>query len=175
MEWLGRRRDNTLWYPDWMNESARIADQLHRAFFGGAWHGPSLQEALHGVNAEAAADHPIPSGHSIWELLYHLHAWIVEAEATARGKAYESLQGDSDWPPVTDTSTAAWERALATIERAQESLEEAVRGFPEEKLGDGERSFYYLLHGIAQHNLYHAGQIVLLKKCDPRILKTSKL
>ena len=147
-----------------MNESLRIADQLHRAFFGGAWHGPAVKEVLSGVVAGDAAAHPLPSAHSIWELVHHLHAWIAEADATARGKRFEKLKGDRDWPPVASTSAEAWAEALAALERAEESLEEAVRAFPQEKLGEGDRSFYYLLHGIAQHNLYHAGQIALLKK-----------
>ncbi len=147
-----------------MNESIRIADQLHRAFFGGAWHGPAVKEVLNGVMAGTAAAHPLPSAHSIWELVHHLHAWIAEAEATVLGKKFETLKGDQDWPPVTSTSAGAWVEAMAALERAEESLEESVRAFPQEKLGEGDRSFYYLLHGIAQHNLYHAGQIALLKK-----------
>src|ERR1700682_1843280 len=149
-----------------MNESLRIADQLHRAFFGGAWHGPSFKEALNGVTASVASAHPLPNVHSIWELVHHLIAWIAEADATVRGKRFESLKGDRDWPPVTGTSPEAWVEALAALERAEESLEEAVHAFPPEKLGEGDRSYYYLLHGIAQHNLYHAGQIALLKKAE---------
>jgi uncharacterized damage-inducible protein DinB len=147
-----------------MNESLRIADQLHRAFYGGAWHGPAVKEALNGVAASDAEAHPLPNAHSIWELVHHLHAWIAEADATVRGKKYESLKGDRDWPPVTSRSAEAWLEALATLERAEESLEEAVRSFPPEKLGEGDRSFYALLYGIVQHNVYHAGQIALLKK-----------
>jgi hypothetical protein len=147
-----------------MNESLRIADQLHRAFFGGAWHGPALKEALTGVTAAIAAAHPLPGAHSIWELVHHLRAWIVEADLTMRGKKFESIKGDRDWPPVTSSSPEAWAEALSTLEHAEDSLEAAVRDFPPEKLGEGDRSYYYLLHGIAQHNLYHAGQIALLKK-----------
>ena len=147
-----------------MNESLRIADQIHRSFFGGAWHGPSVKEALAGVDAQSAAVHPLPEAHSIWELTHHLHAWIVEADETARGKKYESLKGDRDWPPVTDAGPEVWEQALRSIENAVLSLEDAVRALPPEKLGEGDRSYYYLLHGIAQHNTYHAGQISLLKK-----------
>ena len=147
-----------------MTESQRIADELHRSFFGGAWHGPCVLESLAGVGWEAAASHPMPSAHSIWELVHHLQAWIAEADATSRGKAYESLKGDRDWPPVTDVTPAAWERALISVERAELSLEDAVREIPEETLGEDEKSLYYLLHGIAQHNAYHAGQIALLKK-----------
>lgn len=147
-----------------MNESERIADELHRAFYGPAWHGPCLKEALNGVSARAAQAHPLDGSHSIWELAAHLHAWIVEAGLTTRGKAYNSLQGDKDWPPVTATAAQDWEGLLANLERAEQSLEEAVRATPDEKLGSGEHSLYLLLHGISQHNAYHAGQIALLKK-----------
>jgi len=147
-----------------MNESLRIADQLHRSFFSGAWQGPSVKEALAGIDAASAAMRPLPEAHSIWELTHHLRAWIVEADETIRGKRYESIKGDRDWPPVTDTSLEAWQRALHSIEQAALSLEDAVRALPPEKLGEGDKSYYYLLHGIAQHNTYHAGQISLLKK-----------
>jgi hypothetical protein len=147
-----------------MNEPLRLADQLHRVFHGSAWHGPAVRELLNGVTAGSAEARPLPGAHSIWELVHHLHAWIAEADATVRGKKYESLKGDRDWPPVTSATPEAWVQALAALERAEESLEEAVRGFPPEKLGEGDRSFYALLHGIVQHNAYHAGQIALLKK-----------
>ena len=147
-----------------MNESERIADQLHRAFHGKAWHGPALKEALDGVSAGTALAKPVPSAHSIWELVHHLSAWIAEADATIRGKPYESLKGDRDWPPVIEISSQAWESSLGHLEKVEGSLEEAVRVFPPDKLGEGDKSSYFLLHAIVQHNVYHAGQITLLKK-----------
>ena len=143
-----------------MREVERIADELRRAFYGPAWHGPSLREALAGISASAAAAHPIAGAHSIWELVSHLHAWIVEVGLTARGKTYESLRGEKDWPAVT----GRWEDLMADLDRAERALEEAVLALPEEKLGFGEHSLYLILHGIAQHHAYHAGQIALLKK-----------
>lgn len=147
-----------------MNESLRIADQLHRMFYAGAWHGPSVKEALDGVTAETAAAKALPDAHSIWEMIHHLRAWIAEADATVRGKKYETLKGERDWPPVINASPEAWSDALAALEQAELSLEDAVKAFAPERLGEGDRSFYYLLHGICQHNAYHAGQISLLKK-----------
>jgi len=147
-----------------MTESERIADQLHRAYHGSAWHGPALKEALQGVTAGTALARPLSSAHSIWELVHHLTAWIGEADATVRGKPYESLKGDKDWPPVTQISSQAWEESLGLLQRVETALEEAVRAFPPDKLGEGDKSYYSLLHGIVHHNIYHAGQIVLLKK-----------
>jgi hypothetical protein len=152
-----------------MNECLRIVDQLHRVFFGGAWHGPAVKEALGGVNAEMAKARILPGSHSIWELVHHIRAWIAEADATVRGKEYESLKGDKDWPPIPDSSPAAWDRTMAALEQAELSLEDAIGSLPPDKLGEGDRSFYYLLHGICEHNTYHAGQIVLLKNFTTRV------
>ena len=58
-----------------MSETARLADQIRRAFDGEAWHGDSVVEILQGVNAAMAAAHPIKNAHSIWELLLHIAAW----------------------------------------------------------------------------------------------------
>jgi uncharacterized damage-inducible protein DinB len=58
-----------------MSESARLADQIRRAFDGEAWHGDSMLELLANVDAKMAAAHPIKGAHSIWELLLHSAAW----------------------------------------------------------------------------------------------------
>jgi len=146
-----------------MTESQQMADQLHRSFFGGAWHGPSVKAAVAGVTAETARARPIEGAHSIWEITAHLRAWIEEVDTTVRGKAYAGLEADRDWPPVRGTS-AEWEQCLVGLERAAVSLEESIGNCPAEKLHEGKRSPYEIAQGILQHNGYHAGQIVLLRK-----------
>src|SRR5256885_1288552 len=65
------------------SESLRISDQLRRAFTGEAWHGPSLHELLAGITAEQARTRPLPSGHTIWELVLHIELWArIAFEAT---------------------------------------------------------------------------------------------
>jgi DinB superfamily len=78
---------------------------------------------------------------------------------------------DEDWPAVVDISAAAWERTLAHLKQTHEALVEAVRACPDSRLAEkvpGKEpdyyTLYYMLHGIVQHELYHAGQIALLKK-----------
>jgi len=149
-------------------ETGRIADQLRRAYAGEAWHGPSLRENLEGVSASAAASRPIEGAHSIWELVLHLTAWIRLTKEVMDGARYVSLAGDADWPPVGATDEAAWLSTLENLERAEKALEDAVKQFPEDRLSEQipgrEFKFYVLLHGVVQHNLYHAGQIALLRK-----------
>ena len=87
-----------------------------------------------------------------------------EALAVVEGKKYETLKGEKDWPPVTET----WQAALDDLGSTTQALVTAVRAMPDEKLnenaGGAEYNFYFLLHGLVQHNLYHAGQIALLKR-----------
>ena len=149
-------------------ESKRLADQLRRSYEGEAWHGPALRELLDGVTAERAAAKPLQGAHSIWALVQHVEAWERESLAVAGGKAFEMLTGDADWPPVRETTAEAWRRALERLEATTRQLVAAIREMSDERLnesaGGREFSFYFLLHGVAQHNLYHAGQIALLKK-----------
>jgi uncharacterized damage-inducible protein DinB len=153
-----------------MSESTRIADQLRRAFYGGAWHGDSLFEILDGVTAEQAAAHPIENAHSIWELLLHIAAWDGAVRQRMTGVAL-MLTGDKNFPPVNDKCDQAWQNALAHARKVHDELIEAVGKFPDESLSKqvpgkegAHYNFYYMLHGLAQHELYHAGQIALLKK-----------
>ena len=150
-----------------MSELYRIADQLDRAFDGDAWHGDPLMTILDGVAAAQASAHPIPNAHSIWEIVHHLVAWKTAVPTRLRGEVKE-LHGAEDWPPVTDTSDAAWRNCLGDLRTRHQALVAAVRAFPESKLNDfapaRDHSYYVLLHGMVQHDLYHAGQLAILKK-----------
>jgi uncharacterized damage-inducible protein DinB len=151
-----------------MSELKRINDQLKRAFEGKAWHGPSVSEVLADVRAEQAAAHPIAGGHSIWELALHIATW----ERVGRRRIEEStpidVSDDEDWPAVTDTSEEAWTNTLAELKSSHEALRGAIRSLDEARLEEivpgTQYSVYFLLHGVIQHDLYHAGQIALLKK-----------
>jgi uncharacterized damage-inducible protein DinB len=151
-----------------MSELKRLNDQLKRAFQGKAWHGPSVSEVLEGVSAEQAAAHPIAGGHSIWELALHIQTW----ERVGRRRIQESnpidVSDEEDWPPVVDNSFKAWTNTLAELRRNHEELRAAIRELDESSLDEivpgTTYSVYFLLHGVIQHDLYHAGQIALLKK-----------
>ena len=153
-----------------MSETARLADQIRRAFEGDAWHGDSLKELLAGVTAATAAARPIKNAHSIWELVLHIAAWDDAVFRRIGGAAVE-LTKQQDFPPVKDTSPAAWRRTVSHLEQAHNQLIKAVAAFPDSRLQDqvpGKNEdyydFYYMFSGIVQHELYHAGQIALLKK-----------
>lgn len=150
-----------------MTETDRIADQLERGFSGDAWHGDPLLKILEGVTAKQAAATPIPNAHSIWEIVNHIRAWRPTIEARLNGQVRE-LAGPADWPPVSDTSETAWRDCVRDLIHRHQSFLAAVRAFPESKLNDlapnRDHSYYVMLHGVVQHDLYHAGQIAILKK-----------
>jgi uncharacterized damage-inducible protein DinB len=150
-----------------MSEIHRILDQMDRAFSGDAWHGPSLMSVLDGISAEDASTHPIRGAHSIWELVHHASAWNTISQHRVSGENVE-ITPERDWPPVWEVSEVAWKRALDNLVASHKSLSDSVKGFSdqrlEEKATGPDYSCYTVLHGVVQHNLYHAGQIVMLKK-----------
>lgn len=151
-----------------MNETHRINSQLKRANQGPAWHGPSLRELLDDVTADQAAAHPIPGAHSIWELINHIIAWEQISKQRLEGDAMKNPSDEANFPPVNDTSEAAWQNTLEQLAASNQSLRDAVKLFDDSRLDDlvpeANYSNYFMLHGVIQHDLYHAGQIALLKK-----------
>ncbi len=151
-----------------MSEIDRILDQMDRAFLGDAWHGPPLKNLIDGLLAEDASKHAVEGGHSIWEIVQHITAWntIVRRELLGERLVITPKQ---DWPPVPELSEAAWQKAVASLVEARSRLRVAVQGLHDEQLEERpskrtDNSRYVMLHGIVQHDLYHAGQIAMLKK-----------
>jgi uncharacterized damage-inducible protein DinB len=149
-------------------ELSRLEEQLGRALAGEAWHGPSVLEALEGVSAEQAAAHPIAGAHSIWELVLHLCGTygLVMRRLGGDGRQLAEFE---DWPPVPEPSAENWSASIRLLEKLNEDLRHAVKSFPEERLDqplvvESPYTAYTQFIGVTQHNLYHAGQIALLKK-----------
>ena len=150
-----------------MNEIDRVLDQLRRSRGGGAWHGPSLEEVLSGVDAGTAAARPIPDAHTIWEIALHIATWQEVVRRRIAGHEVTPTEAEN-WPRVEQPSDAAWEAAVAKLRDTRERLEREVAELSPVALAEppraGEKTRYALLHGIIQHDLYHAGQIALLAK-----------
>lgn len=152
-----------------MNELEHLADTIRRSQEGEAWHGPSLSEILEGVTAEQAARR-IGNAHTIWELTEHIIAWmdIVRRRSEGERLTDDNISWEDNWPPVPAPTPENWKR---TVERAADAnrklLDRVLELSPDELDGTVSGKDYSLavmLHGSAQHVLYHAGQIALLKK-----------
>lgn len=151
-----------------METREHIADQLARTFDGKAWHGDSMTHILQGIDPGKASQKPVQHIHSVWEIVLHIIAWEQVVVSCLQGEAYEGVQGEQDWLPVKEVSLEAWQTTLKRLEDITLRLKESILSFPEAKLHENipgrTFSFYVLIHGVIQHNLYHGGQIAILKK-----------
>jgi uncharacterized damage-inducible protein DinB len=150
-----------------MREVERIEGEIRKSWEGKAWHGPSLLELLDDVTADQARARPVPDAHSIWELVVHCTAWQRAALGGIAG-AKVDLSPEEDWSSVKDGNEPAWTKALQELEDTNQQLRRAVLEMDgtrlDEVVAGRDYTVYVLLQGVVQHNLYHAGQIALLKK-----------
>lgn len=152
-----------------MTELERILDQLKRAYEGEAWHGPAVKEVLDGITAAQAHARPLANGHTIYELVRHIAVWEDVGRRRLQGDpANVPISSPEDWPPADDTGETAWEQAKAALDHGHQQLVKAISEVDEARLDEpileGKSSVYVTLHGVIQHDLYHAGQVAILKK-----------
>ena len=147
-----------------MREIERILDQLNRSWGGPSWTGVDIQPLLDGISEEQARAHPLPNAHSILELTAHMTTWM-NAVSDRLGGSTRELTDAEDWRDVT---SLAWPNAITEMENAHSRLSDVIaRLTPDDldkKVAGRKYTIYVMLHGVIQHNLYHAGQIGLLKK-----------
>jgi uncharacterized damage-inducible protein DinB len=155
-----------------MTELERIERQLEQAHGGSPWHGPSRTRVLADVTLEEAVRRPSARGHSIWALALHMRAWTGEVARRLR-EGHPREPADGDWPPVPPPTAQAWRDTLAGLEQAHRDVIAAVRSSSAQRLDErggsdeaagSEATYRVMLHGLAQHDAYHTGQIALLKR-----------
>ena len=140
-----------------------LIESLRRAFEGPAWAGTALMESLAGLGAEEAAARPVPAAHAIGDIAVHAGVWKEAVRRRLEGTWWTPDPGE-DWPAV-----GPWPEALERLRARHEALERAVRGFDTARLGEEPSpgagySWRVMILGMAEHDLYHAGQIVLLRR-----------
>ena len=149
-------------------EVTRLEDQLRAAFEGPAWHGPAILELLRDVTPAEAAARPIPDAHTIWELVLHLGSTYDLVLRRMRGDG-RPLTPAEDWPPMLKPTDANWQEAVAALRGRSEALRAAVLRFEPARLdaplvAEPPYTAHVQFIGLTQHDLYHAGQIALLKR-----------
>jgi uncharacterized damage-inducible protein DinB len=152
-----------------MSEIARLLDQLKRSVDGDAWHGPALAELLSDVDTAQAVARPLPKAHTIWEITLHATVWMEQIRLRLIGTGRKDLPPEEDWlPQPTQTDETSWKATLEKLHHAYEELAAEIERVDEARLDQpimvGFSTVYVSLHGVIQHNLYHAGQIALLKR-----------
>jgi hypothetical protein len=138
----------------------RIIDQ---AYERRAWHGPNLKQSLRGVSAKDAAWRPQPGRHNIWEIALHAAYWKYVVRRKLRGDPRGSfpLSGSNWFARPTSLTEKAWRADRALLEREHQKLREAVANLGHTRR---RRVPLDLIFGVAFHDVYHAGQIRLLRR-----------
>jgi hypothetical protein len=148
-----------------MDKNELIMTLLAEGYKRSAWHGPNLQQALKGVSAKQAAWRPAPGRHNIWELALHAAYWKYAVRRRLEGGKRGSfvLKGSNFFtrPEKGKATEAAWRADLALLEKEHRALEQSVRRYM--KAGPSSK-ILRSLYGVAFHDIYHAGQIRLLRR-----------
>ena len=148
-----------------MNPNAIILNLLEEAFERKTWHGPNLWQSLKGVTAKQAAWRPASNRHNIWEEALHAAYWKYAVRRRLQGGKQGSfaLKGSNFFPrPEPGKSTeAAWKADKALLREEHESLRKAVQSA---LAGSVTPKVYRMLWGVSFHDVYHAGQIRLLRR-----------
>lgn len=150
-----------------MSEVKRFFNELKSIYYANAWHGPALKEVLNGISAAQASAKPLKDGHSIWELVLHTKGWNNVFLLGLEGKIVNEPEG-GDFPVINDNSEDAWKKTLAELDQHYEKLLSAISNLKDEQLNElatgKDYNFRLMLRGIINHNVYHTGQVALLKK-----------
>ncbi|HEV8394408.1 MAG TPA: DinB family protein [Vicinamibacterales bacterium] len=148
--------------------------QLDTAYNNVSWHGPNLRGSLRGVSLDAAAWRPQPGAHNVWELLVHAAYWKYAAWRRLTGAARGSfpLEGSNFFERPVERTASAWRADLRLLEARHRELRAAVAATApralDARLPGSRVTRLRLITGVAAHDVYHAGQIQLLKKLYSR-------
>jgi uncharacterized damage-inducible protein DinB len=153
-----------------MSEVALLLRLLDESYEKNAWQGPNLRGALRGVTAGQAAWRPHPGRHNVWELVLHAAYWKYAVRRMLTGEKRGTFPGKgSNWfgRPVSPTERA-WREDLALLDAEHRRLRAAVTGLSGTALGRkprrSKRRTDTLVYGVASHDVYHTGQIQILKR-----------
>jgi hypothetical protein len=157
-------------------EIEHLLQLLDEAYSLAAWHGPNLRGSIRGLTQREAARRIRHGRHNIWEIVVHAAYWkyTVRRRLIGEKRGSFSLPGSNFFPRPVDPSEKAWRADVSLLDREHQRLREAVSLFPPEKLDSpaaGSKTLARrLIAGASFHDVYHAGQIQLLKK----LLRTGK-
>jgi uncharacterized damage-inducible protein DinB len=146
---------------------------LDEAYDHRSWHGTNLRGAIRGLTPELAAWRPGRGRHNIWETVVHAAYWkyAVRRRLTGEPRGSFPLSGSNWWTRPEEQTPAAWRRDVALLAGEHQRLRDVVASFPRRRWTRRRPGTMFtnaaLVRGAAAHDLYHAGQIQLLKRLAP--------
>ncbi len=153
-----------------MSDITQLLDIIDRAYDRRSWHGTNLRGSIRGMTARHAAWRPAPRRHNVWEIVVHAGYWkyAVWRQLVGERRGSFALKGSNWFQRPEQPTERAWKADVALLDRTHRALRTAVEALPARELrrspGTGKTTNFDLIAGIAAHDLYHAGQIQLLKR-----------
>lgn len=147
-----------------------LLEVMDQAFDQKSWHGTTLRGSLRGVTSDEAIWRPAAKRHNIWELTLHTAYWKYAVRRRLAEDAFSSFdRKPSNWPAVpAPADSRAWKRDVAFLESEHRKLREVVANLRPSQLNlrspRGVWTNIQEIHGVAAHDLYHTGQIQLIKR-----------
>jgi uncharacterized damage-inducible protein DinB len=147
---------------------------IDTAYNRASWHGTNLRGSIRGVSPRQAAWRPGQGRHNIWELVVHSAYWkyVAWRRLTSATRGSFALDGSNWFPRPEQATRAAWRSDLALLDDTHRTLRAAIVELDprdlDRKPRKGKTTMRALVTGVAAHDLYHAGQIQLLKRLAPR-------
>jgi len=152
------------------NELALLLRMMEEGFSKKAWHGTNLRGAIRGLSLDEAAWRPSPARHNIWEIVVHAAYWKYAVRRRLEGgkRGSFALKGSNWFIRSKEMGSTLWYENVRLLEREHRLLREVVSALPVSKLHTkapgGAVTITTLLYGISHHDVYHAGQIQVLKR-----------
>jgi len=146
-----------------------LLELVDRGYNAKSWHGPNLKGSLRRVDLAIAAWRPQRERHNIWEIVLHAAYWKYVARRRLLGEKRGSfpLKGSNWFIRPVDATGAAWKTDVALLDDVHRSLRMAIEGldsrFLRRRPAGSKVTNLELITGVAYHDVYHAGQIQLLK------------
>jgi len=135
-----------------------------------AWHGTNLRGSIRGLSAKEAGWKPSRNRHSIWEIVVHCAYWkyIVRRRIQGEKRGSFPLKGSNWFTRRHGLSEQDWQQDLGLLESCHTTMRDAIARLKPGDLPANPRgstvSNVAMIVGIASHDVYHAGQIQLLKR-----------
>jgi uncharacterized damage-inducible protein DinB len=137
-----------------------IAQRLEVIYQGEPWFGESLQTKLKNVSEESAFKQPVNNKHSIAEILSHMEYWRKRFALEVQGKTLPEFSESENWPDVTALKKQGWKKLQASFEETHKELVGLLEKSNGKKLSE---ELITNLNGMVDHDIYHLGQIGIVK------------
>lgn len=152
---------------------ASLLRSIDEAFDRRSWHGTNLRGAIRGLDPRQAGWRPGRGRHNVWEIVLHAAYWkyAVRRRLTGEKRGSFALAGSNWFPSPARATEGEWKKAVALLGEEHRRLRMVIAGLAAADLNrvsnGGRESHERLVRGIVAHDLYHAGQIQLLKRLQP--------